>query len=238
MIGFKIRKRRIKMPLKESVGNMYPWVTHTHTHLGGECSHKCKYCYVDNPIHGRPERYQGKVRLIEREFNVDYGEGKVIFIENCNDLFAADVPDSFIERIIDHCWDYPKNTYVLQTKNPERYLEWEGFDKKMWILGCTIETNRVIPDIGTAPTPEKRMEAMVKVNARKFITIEPVLDFDTDILAKWIADIKPEFLNLGADSKNHGLKEPSVKKVHNLVAKLKEYGIELREKHNLARLKK
>lgn len=31
------------MSLKKSTGNMYPWVTHTHTHLGGECSHKCVF---------------------------------------------------------------------------------------------------------------------------------------------------------------------------------------------------
>jgi hypothetical protein len=24
------------MPLTKSAGNMYPWVSHTHTHLGGE----------------------------------------------------------------------------------------------------------------------------------------------------------------------------------------------------------
>ena len=62
------------------------------------------------------------------------------------------------------------------------------------------------------------------------------LDFDVDILANWIAQIKPEFLNLGADSKHHNLPEPTAEKIHALVAKLKEYGIELREKHNLKRL--
>ena len=68
------------------------------------------------------------------------------------------------------------------------------------------------------------------------ITIEPVMDFDVDILAGWIAKINPKFLNLGADSKNHNLPEPTVDKILALVDKLKEYGIELREKHNLARL--
>jgi hypothetical protein len=33
------------MPLKKSEGNMYPWVTHTHSHLAGACPHECK-CYV------------------------------------------------------------------------------------------------------------------------------------------------------------------------------------------------
>lgn len=34
------------MALTKSKGNMYPWVTHTHTHLRGECPHGCRYCYV------------------------------------------------------------------------------------------------------------------------------------------------------------------------------------------------
>jgi hypothetical protein len=45
------------------------------------------------------------------------------------------------------------------------------------------------------------------------------------------------FRSIGADSKNHNLPEPTVEKIMALVDKLKEYGIELREKHNLGRLK-
>ncbi len=223
--------------LKESTGNMYPWVTHTHSHLGGECPHKCVYCYVNHPVYGRAPKYQGPLRLIESEFKVNYGEGKTIFIENCNDLFAKEVPQHFINRIIVHCLRYPNNTYVFQTKNPARYLTMDALFPSNSILGCTIETNRIM-GISNAPPPVERFMAMQTLKARKFITIEPVLDFDVDILAKMIADINPEFLNLGADSKNHHLPEPSVKKIHELVAKLKTYGIELREKHNLQRLKK
>lgn len=226
------------MPLKIAVGNMYPWVTHTHTHLGGECPHKCTYCYVDNPRFGRPTRYQGPLRLIEPEFDVDYGSDKTIFIENCNDLFAAEVPQQFINRIVLHCLQWPDNTYVWQTKNPDRYLNMEAMLPENSVLGVTIETNRHIPEIGTAPSPERRMLAMEKLQARKFVTIEPVLDFDVEVLAEWIGRIRPEFLNLGADSKGHGLTEPSVEKVYALVDKLQQLGIDLREKHNLQRLKR
>lgn len=225
------------MPLKPSVGNMYPWVTHTHTHLGGECSHKCVYCYVDNPRFGRPKRYCGPLRLIEQEFNVKYGSGKTIFIENCNDLFAEDVPPAFISRVKAHGARWPDNTYVFQTKNPARYKLCTFRDQD--ILGTTIETNRDTSAFSDAPPTYQRMEAMACLkHRRKFVTIEPVLDFDVDELAQWIDWIHPEFLNLGADSKNHNLPEPTVAKIHALVAKLKEYGIELREKHNLKRLKR
>ena len=99
---------------------MYPWVTHMHTHLGGMCRHFCTYCYVNSFPFGRPDRYKGPIRLIEDEFKTNYGTGKTIFIEHCNDLFAADVPQEFIDRIVAHCCLWPKNTYVYQTKNPAR----------------------------------------------------------------------------------------------------------------------
>jgi len=106
------------MPLTKSKGNMYPWVTHTHCHLGGECPHKCVYCYVDNPRFGRPEKYQGELRLIEAEFAVKYGSGKTIFIENCNDLFAEGVSDEYIRRVLAHCRTWPDNTYVFRPRTP------------------------------------------------------------------------------------------------------------------------
>jgi len=225
------------MRLKESKGNMYPWVTHTHAALGGECPHKCVYCYVDNPRWGRAPKYQGPLRLIETEMKVDFGSGKTIFIENCNDLFAKEVPQNFINRVIHHCLLWPNNTYVFQTKNPARYLTMDSLFPDGSILGCTIETNRNTEAISAAPSPKDRAEAMARLKGRKFITIEPVLDFDVQILAAWIARIEPEFLNLGADSKDHNLPEPTVQKIHELVAALGQYGIELREKHNLRRLK-
>jgi DNA repair photolyase len=231
-----------KMPLKKSVGNMYPWVSHTHAHLGGECPHKCSYCYVDNPRFGRPAKYTGELRLLEPEFSVKYGSGKTIFVENCNDLFAEAVPYEFIERIMDHCKLWPDNTYVFQTKNTERMCNWFEFGEDHavpdnTIIGCTIESNRWHEQMGYAPHPRSRAIFMSRINhPRKFVTIEPVMDFDPEHFADMIASIKPWFVNLGADSKNHKLSEPTVEKIHRLVELLGEHNIELREKHNLDRL--
>jgi len=225
------------MALKKSKGNMYPWVTHMHSHLGGECPHRCIYCYVENPRFGRPDRYKGDLRLIEKEFETNYGIGKTIFIEHMNDMLAAEVPQEFVNKIVLHCLKWPENIYVFQTKNPARFLTMDALFPDGSIFGTTIETNRNIPGISKAPAVEDRMLAMEKLSGRKFVTIEPVLDFDVDILAGWIDRIRPEFLNLGADSKENDLPEPTVEKIMALVDKLAEYGIELREKHNLSRLK-
>lgn len=228
------------MPLKKATGNMYSWVTHTHSELGGECEHKCSYCYVNNPRWGRAPRYCGKVRLIEAETKTRLGSGNIIFKEHMNDLFAEHVSSYIIQMVLVHCQKWPNNTYVFQSKNPGRF-QYFNFPNSPLIFGTTIETNRDVPkEISVAPQPVERMKAMVADNMKpvdKFVTIEPVMDFDVDIMASWIDKIRPKFLNLGADSKNSNLPEPTVEKIMALVDKLKEYGIELREKHNLVRIK-
>lgn len=225
------------MPLNKTKGNMYPWVTHTHSHLGGECPHKCTYCYVDS-FRQRVPKYQGELRLIEKELLVPYGKGKTIFIEHCNDLFAENVPDGTILMILNHANRYPENIYVFQTKNPKRYMDYHLCFPPHLILGTTIETNRDIPDIGNAPSPENRLSSMINLKARKFITIEPILDFDIGDFVNLIFAVEPEFVNIGADSKRHNLPEPSMEKVQALIDKLTGHGIEIREKSNLGRLKK
>jgi DNA repair photolyase len=217
---------------------MYPWVTHTHAHLGGECPHKCSYCYLDNPRFGRPAKYTGELRQIEAEFSVKFGEGKVIFVENCGDLFAEQVPSDVIRRVLAHCQQWHGNTYVFQTKNPIRYMDFlEDFPEDM-ILGTTIETNRELDGISKAPSQESRKNAMfiLPLKFQRFITVEPILAFDLAILASWLIEVAPNFVNIGADSKNHGLPEPTKSEALALVATLKEADIEVREKHNLDRL--
>lgn len=227
--------------LRKSTGNMYPWVTHMHAALGGECRHKCSYCYVDNPRMGRDQRFTGDIRLLEEEMNVDFGTKKIIFIEHLNDLFSYGVPDQMIFRVLDHCKMYPDNTYVFQTKNPGRYVKIPSNQfPPRYILGTTIETNRDIPGIGFAPKPYFRFCSLTELDPKipLFITIEPIMDFDLDELFRWIQSLRPEFVNIGADSKGHNLPEPSVEKIKSLIKKIEESKIEIREKHNLERILK
>lgn len=224
------------MPLTKSKGNMYEWVTHTHTHLGGECPNHCTYCFVESPRWGRALRYTGDLRLIEPEFSVRYGEGKTIFVEHCNDIGSEGVCYAWRQRIYEHCNLWPKNTYVFQSKNPLVFFA--GGYPHGSILGTTIETNREIPTVSKAPAPASRYLAMKRIEGRKFVTIEPILDFDVDVLVEWIVDLNPEFLNIGADSKGHGLIEPPKEKVIALIEKLGAAGVKINEKHNLARLLK
>ncbi len=229
------------MPLKKSKGNMYDWVSHTHSHLGGECPHKCVYCYVQRNRFGIAPRYQGEPRLIEPELNRPYGVGKTIFIEHMNDMFADAIKDEWIDRILAHCAIWDKNNYVFQTKNPERAWEFSSSLPKDSLIGTTIETNYAMDSVSKAPHPDSRRRGIKWFSShghKTFVTIEPILEFDISELSKWIIDIKPSFVNIGADSKGCGLVEPTGEKVMQLVKALQDGGITIRKKVNLARLMK
>lgn len=48
--------------------------------------------------------------------------------------------------------------------------------------------------------------------------------------------VRPSFVNIGADSKGHGLIEPSAEKVLALIDGITKTGIEIRQKTNLERI--
>lgn len=240
----------------KSRGHMYPWVDLQFTPLGGECPHRCTYCYVDHIPFGRPEKYRGEIRLIELEFRKRFAfEGpKTIFVGHMHDLWARGVPDGALLLTLKHCQKWPHNTYVFQTKNPARYngiFQPGPYEERIWldelppkvVLGCTIETNRadLAAQVSLAPDPAARFSEMKALRARAphlltFITVEPILDFDVDVLAGWLTELNLDFVNLGADSKRHNLPEPSREKVLALLEVLKARRVLVLEKQNLDRL--
>lgn len=226
------------MPLVKSKGNMYDWCI-TWNPLAGECPHKCLYCSTKS-IHwvSVKDKYSGELRLDEKAMSKNLGKGKVWFVCAQNDLFANKVDDRIIDAIFHRCFQYPDNTYIFQTKNPERYLKLlsQGWHFPNSILGCTIESNRHYKNISCAPYISSRSFSMSKIKGKKFITIEPILDFDVKAFANIIKFIKPSFVNIGADSKKHCLLEPSSEKIKELMYELHMAGIEIRKKSNLERL--
>lgn len=219
------------MGMNKQTGNMYPWVTHTYNPIKGKCPHDCSYCYM--------KRFKvGELRLVEKELGTDLGKGNFIFVGSSTDMFAKEVPVEWIARVMLHCKAY-ENKYLFQSKNPARFWEFRyDFPEKSY-LGTTIETNRGYPD-SNAPSTEKRFLAMKQLvnSVPKFplmISIEPVIDFDTDFLVSWIKEIKPAFVSIGADSKGHDLPEPSWEKIKLLIEELKKF-TEVKVKPNLKRL--
>ncbi len=233
---------------------MYPWVDMTVNPLYCKhCEHKCIYCYMKFPPFCLTKKYEGNKWGIDvREiWRVEKAKDKTIFVCSAVDLFAADVPDRIIDEI--ETGTHRKNPtckFLFQSKNPGRMgLFFENYEHRI-IFGTTIETNRE-NDLSQAPEREKRYREMVSLRKDRgfgvhntlFVSIEPIMDFDLDILLEWIEDIAPAFVSIGADSKayQHGIKlpEPKWDKVYALINGIREeLNIKVKEKDNLRRLKR
>jgi DNA repair photolyase len=218
------------MTLREAKGNMYTFVTHTWNAIKGKCPHDCWYCYM--------KRFNlGEMRLDRKEFKTDLGKGNFIFVGSSCDMWAKKVPSGWISEILEYCSGID-NKYLFQSKNPGRFFEFIAEMPKNTILGTTIETNRYYEHMGDAPYPRERVEAMslLRYIFDTMVTIEPILDFSAPHLAKLVIDCKPEWVNIGADSKGTNLPEPSTGKIMDLIDIFKGVGIEYKLKDNLKRL--
>jgi len=183
----------------------------------------------------------GDLRLVEKELKTDLGQDNIIFIGSSTDMWAEEVPHEWIKKILGVCNRFPENKYLFQSKNPQRFLLYPELDSKNIILGTTIETNRDMSNISKAGSFDARISSMrallnVHPEASKIITIEPILDFDIDKLVSGIFLACPDWVNIGADSKGHGLSEPYRIKVDMLIEELKVF-TKVKEKKNLYRLK-
>jgi DNA repair photolyase len=208
---------------------MYEFVTHTWNTVKGECYHDCSYCYMKrwgklNPI-----------RFDEKELKTDLGKNNFIFVGSSNDLFAEDVPQEWIDKTINHCKNFRKNDYLFQTKNPMRLGKLLPPQYKACV---TLETNRHYPEImQNSPKPKDRVMAACRMAHELYITIEPIMDFDIDEFVMMLKSCKPKQVNIGADSGNHKLPEPSSEKVLQLIEELKTFTT-IHKKRNLGRLTK
>ncbi len=224
------------MSFRKSVGNMYPWVTHTWNVIKGKCPHDCSYCYM--------KRFpQGELRFDEKEMKRNLGEGRFIFVGSSCDMWADNIPGKWIAEVIGRCYQYPENKYLFQSKNPTRFTKSarDYFSPNM-TLATTIESNRIYPHLGNAPEPLDRAESMriMRICGQAcgfdtIVTIEPILDFDIPKMVELLKIVSPKWVNIGADTKGHNLPEPSWEKVQDLISALKEF-TEVKVKSNLERL--
>lgn len=219
------------MALNKQQGNMYEWVDYMWPAIKGKCSHDCSYCFMK--IWGE----QPPLRLDEKELLANLGEGNFIFVCHTVDMFAEDVPSKWITRVLGRLCCYPLNKYLLQSKNPKRYLDFLGLYPNNVILGTTIETNRNIVKSKAPPFKERSqiLAGLSKQGYLTMVTIEPIFDFDLNALVELVLQASPEWVNIGADSKRHNLPEPPKEKIEALIKALEEKTT-VKLKSNLKRL--
>ena len=220
------------MGLNVSKGNMYSFVTHTWNTVKGECPHSCSYCYMHRWGKQKP------VHFDEKELKTNLGKGNFIFVGSSCDMFAEDIDTAWTIKTLQHCNKFD-NKYLFQSKNPEWFDMAAIHLDKEFVLCTTIETNRWYKDImGDCPTPEERAFAMSKTyGIKKFVTLEPLLDFDINEFIKIIRYCRPEQVNIGADSGNNNMPEPSKEKILELIDELQKFTT-IHSKSNLSRLLK
>jgi len=210
--------------------NMYSWINATWNTIKGECPHGCSYCYCKRWGKQKP------VRFDKKELNTDLGSGNFIFVGSSCDMFADEIPEKWILDTLGHCRSFFKNKYLFQSKNPTRFIDFYKYYPQS-VFCTTIETNRWYKEMGDAPTPTDRMLGIMSTLNDRYITIEPIMDFDLQEMVEIIRLCRPKQVNIGADSGNNNLPEPSKEKILELIDELKKFTV-IDIKTNLQRLLK
>ena len=196
------------------------------------CMHFCRYCWARQLALTKlknTKRYRDgfKPRFNEEELKKSF-KGGVVFVSDMGDIFSPGVKDEWVIRVINHIARFPDTYFLFLTKNPVRYKDFLSIMPRNAILGATIETNKddlyTEHKISQAPLPSIRYRAMKELDwPLKFVSIEPILDFDLDVFVQWIKDIGPFMVYVGYDNYNWKLPEPPLKKTQELIKRLSEF---------------
>lgn len=211
---------------------MFSFITGTANPLGGKCPGGCVYCWAQGEKgiakRYRHEKYKGAARLYEKVLRKRYGSGDFVFVVDMRDLFSPDVPREMILSVLEWLVERPDAEFLLLTKWPERYLEFEGEIPLNVVLGATIESNRDYPLLGRATPQSLRLEAMQDVRLmypehRLFVSVEPVLNFDLHPFLDSLFMLKTWKVAVGYDNYRNRLPEPRLEKTEMLIDWLKQF---------------
>ncbi len=156
------------------------WTEHTWNPVTGctKVSPGCKHCYAE--VMSRRLRamgapgYEDGFELTLHPERLNHPRLRkaptTYFVNSMSDLFHEDIPDDFIDQILNVCRDTPRHTYQVLTKRAERLPEF--FAKRqcppnVW-LGVSVEDRRY-------GLPRIDYLREVKVSIR-FLSIEPLLE--------------------------------------------------------------
>jgi protein gp37 len=191
------------------------------------CLHKCAYCWARDYAEVKlcqTEKYMDGFmpKFFKHELSKRY-KNKFVFAVDMGDLFGQWVPKDWIEAVLTSVYRNPTSQYLFLTKNPGRYYEFMDSFPRNVVLGTTIESNRNYP-VSDAPSPAERYYAMSNLPwGKKLISIEPIMDFDLDVLVQWMKEIHPTIVYIGYDNYQCYLPEPSMEKILQLIAELEKF---------------
>lgn len=209
------------------------------------CRHECSYCNARKAAETRfrhISRYRNGFvpHLVAKEFERRFRPGQFIFVAYMGDIAFATM-EQFL-RILARIRQFPETHFLIQTKNPKQLFDW----REDWgitlppnvYIGTTIETNRDYW-LTKAPPPIERFRYLAGYPHNfKFLSIEPIMDFDLEELSQWVKLIQLNIVEVGADNYHNHLPEPPWAKVEALLEALREISCTVVEKPGLERLKR
>lgn len=225
------------------MSRMFKTITKTWNVFKG-CRFDCTYCNARKAAETRfrhiPRYSDGFTpKLIEEELNRKFKPGEFIFVAYMGDIAFA-TREEFL-RILAKIRQFPETLFLIQSKNPKQFYDWR-FDWGITLppnvyLGTTIESNRDY-HLTKAPSPIERFRYLAGYPHKlKFLSIEPIMDFDLDDMVNWVALMQPDIIELGADNYHNHLVEPPWWKVEKLLNVLRGVCPRVIEKDGLERLK-
>ncbi|MCJ7444793.1 MAG: phage Gp37/Gp68 family protein [Methanotrichaceae archaeon] len=188
------------------------------------CKHDCKYCYardIANRFYEQgfePTFHQDRLDA-PKNTPMDSRYPLNVFVCSMADLFGDWVPQEWIDRVLDVCWDHSEWNFIFLTKNPKRLptIKWPP---NAWV-GATVDVqSRVQPTI----------EALKNVKARvRFVSCEPLqepITFD---------EMPFEWIIIGGRSRSSGEPEfyPQSSWIEDLVAQARQHDLKVYQKPNL-----
>jgi protein gp37 len=138
----------------------------------------CKHCYAETMAHrlhamGAPGYEDGfELTLHPERLSQPLNRKKstIYFVNSMSDLFHEDIPDSFLDQVMDVIRCTPQHTYQILTKRAERlpsYFSNRDCPPNVW-LGVSVEDRRY-------GLPRIDLLRQVKASIR-FLSVEPLLE--------------------------------------------------------------
>ncbi len=200
------------------------------------CNFNCSYCWARKLAEGKLKKSypNGFVPTTHPDrFNKRFKPNDFVFVCSMGDIaFAPSVVEDVIATTVSK---YPETKFLLCSKDPDVFRRTKWHQPNVY-LGTTIETNKNFR-VSRAPSVKERYYKMVGIShPHKFISVEPIMDFDLQAFLRWIENIKPGIIEIGADNYRNNLPEPEPEKVRQLLYHLKEICSNVIEKAGLERL--
>ncbi len=169
-------------PIRVKGGKVWP-----HGYHCTKVSPGCAHCYAERlnimrgtglPFDDRKVEFYLDLSVFD---NLPKTKPTTVFVQSMGDLLHKDVPDEFIDTILNRCAFAVGHTFLILTKRPERAVE----IMKHFKLVCP-STDNIWPGV-TVESPEYlwRIDELLKIPAaRRFVSFEPLLG-DIDFKHKY-----------------------------------------------------